>query len=41
MAWTADAVLVQWVEHSRAREAWLPAGQCSRRELPVPGRFAA
>jgi hypothetical protein len=41
MAWTAGAVLVQWVEHSRAREAWLPASQCSRRELPAPGRFAA
>ncbi|TDK25602.1 hypothetical protein E2F48_10170 [Arthrobacter crusticola] len=41
MAWTTDAVRVQWIEHSRAREAWLPADQCTRRELPAPGRFAA
>ncbi|WP_026548991.1 hypothetical protein [Arthrobacter sp. Br18] len=34
MAWTADAVLVQWVEFSRAREAWVHTAACRRREIP-------
>lgn len=33
MAWTSDAVLAQWVEYSRAREAWVPAAACSRRTI--------
>jgi hypothetical protein len=34
MAWTSTAVLAQWVEFSIAREAWVRADQCTRRELP-------
>jgi hypothetical protein len=33
MAWTSDAVLAQWVEYSRAREAWVPVAVCSRRMI--------
>jgi hypothetical protein len=34
MAWTASAVLAQWVEFSIAREAWVRPDQCTRREIP-------
>jgi ABC-type nitrate/sulfonate/bicarbonate transport system permease component len=34
MAWTASAVLAQWVEFSLAREAWVRPDQCTRREIP-------
>lgn len=36
MAWTKDKRLVraQWVEYSQAREAWVPASACVRREIP-------
>ncbi len=34
MAWTASAVLAQWVEFSIAHEAWVRSDQCTRRELP-------
>lgn len=39
MAWTSDAVYAQWVEFSRAREAWVRPDQCQRREIPVKNRF--
>lgn len=39
MAWTPDAVYAQWVEFSRAREAWVRPDQCRRREIPVKNRF--
>lgn len=39
MAWTAGEVYAQWVEFSRAREAWVLPSQCSRREIPVKNRF--
>lgn len=39
MAWTASAVYAQWVEFSRAREAWVLPVQCTRREIPVKNRF--
>ncbi|WDF35190.1 hypothetical protein PTW37_17090 (plasmid) [Arthrobacter agilis] len=35
MAWTPSAVYAQWVEFSRAREAWVRPDQCTRRELAV------
>ncbi len=44
MAWTSTAVLAQWIEYSRAREAWVSAACCRRRSLaprsgpPAPGR---
>ncbi|THJ65480.1 hypothetical protein E8P82_12060 [Arthrobacter echini] len=36
MAWTATAVLAQWIEYSRAREAWVAASACRRRVLATP-----
>ncbi|WDF34530.1 hypothetical protein PTW37_06430 [Arthrobacter agilis] len=33
MAWTNSLVLVQWVEFSVAREAWVDAGMVRRRHL--------
>lgn len=33
MAWTDTLVLAQWIEYSRAREAWVDAGHCRRRAL--------
>ncbi|TYC99958.1 hypothetical protein FQ377_00325 [Arthrobacter echini] len=36
MAWTSTAVLAQWIEYSRAREAWVLATCCRRRTLPRP-----
>lgn len=33
MAWTRDLVQAQWVEHSIAREAWVPAARIRRRQL--------
>jgi hypothetical protein len=33
MAWTKDAVYAQWIEFSRAREAWVLPKQCTRRQL--------
>jgi hypothetical protein len=33
MAWTGSAVLAQWIEFSRAREAWVEAARCRRRDL--------
>jgi hypothetical protein len=39
MAWTPDAVYAQWVESSRAREAWVRPDQCRRRQIPVRNRF--
>ena len=39
IAWTPDAVYAQWVEFSRAREAWVRPDQCRRREIPVKHRF--
>ncbi len=39
MAWTSDAVYAQWVEFSRAREAWVRPDQCRRRDIPVKNRF--
>lgn len=41
MAWTSGEVYAQWVEFSRAREAWVTPGQCTRREIPVKDRFGA
>ena len=38
MAWTSDAVYAQWVEFSRAREAWVRPDQCTRRELSAENR---
>ena len=38
MAWTPTAVYAQWVEFSRAREAWVRPEQCTRREIPVRDR---
>lgn len=35
MAWTSTAVLAQWIEYSRAREAWVLATCCRRRTLPT------
>lgn len=40
MAWTKDAVYAQWVEFSRAREAWVRANQCTRREIPVKNQHS-
>ncbi|OUM39995.1 hypothetical protein [Arthrobacter sedimenti] len=40
MAWTATAVLAQWIEYSRAREAWVDAARCRRRELKPQTRAA-
>lgn len=38
MAWTGTAVLAQWIEFSRAREAWVAAARCRRRStLPRSG----
>lgn len=31
MAWTRTLVLAQWIEYSRAREAWVDAARCRRR----------
>lgn len=39
MAWTTDAVYAQWVEFSRAREAWVLPSQCTRRTIPVKDRW--
>ncbi len=39
MAWTSDAVYAQWVEFSRAREAWVRPDQCRRRDILVKNRF--
>lgn len=33
MAWTDTMVLAQWIEYSRAREAWVNAARCRRRSL--------
>lgn len=33
MAWTSELVEVQWVEFSRARDAWVPAAVVRRRQL--------
>lgn len=33
MAWTETMVLAQWIEYSRAREAWVEAARCRRRDL--------
>lgn len=33
MAWTATEVLAQWIEFSIAREAWVRADQCTRRDI--------
>jgi hypothetical protein len=33
-AWTKELVMVQWVEYSMAREAWVQASVCRWRELP-------
>jgi len=33
MAWTQTCVLAQWIEYSRAREAWVDATRCRRRDL--------
>ncbi|KNC16340.1 hypothetical protein AC792_15225 [Arthrobacter sp. RIT-PI-e] len=33
MAWTGTLVLAQWIEYSRAREAWVDAARCRRRDL--------
>ncbi len=41
MAWTETMVLAQWIEYSRAREAWVDAGRCRRRELPQRTLHAA
>lgn len=35
MAWAGDRVLAQWIEYSRAREAWVDAARCRRRR-PAP-----
>lgn len=37
MAWTATSVLAQWIEYSRAREAWVDASRCRRRSLARTG----
>lgn len=41
MAWTGTEVLAQWIEFSRAREAWVDATRCRRRALPVHPTRAA
>lgn len=41
MAWTDTAVLAQWIEYSRAREAWVDAGHCRRRALKPLASHAA
>ncbi|WP_026549176.1 hypothetical protein [Arthrobacter sp. Br18] len=41
MAWTSAAVLLQWVEYSRARETWVPATVCRRRVLESRNTRAA
>ncbi|PPB50983.1 hypothetical protein C4K88_03780 [Arthrobacter pityocampae] len=33
MAWTGTMVRAQWIEYSRAREAWVDASRCRRRTL--------
>ncbi|WP_026531600.1 hypothetical protein [Arthrobacter sp. H41] len=33
MAWTRSAVLLQWVEYSRARKIWVHGSVCRRRVL--------
>ncbi|WP_247826857.1 hypothetical protein [Arthrobacter antioxidans] len=33
MAWTGTTVRAQWIEYSRAREAWVDAARCRRRTL--------
>lgn len=33
MAWTRELVQVQWVEYSKAREAWVTADRVRRRQL--------
>ncbi len=33
MAWTDTMVRAQWIEYSRAREAWVDAARCRRRTL--------
>ena len=38
MSWTPSAVYAQWVEFSRAREAWVRPHQCARRELAAENR---
>lgn len=37
MAWTETLVLAQWIEYSRAREAWVEATRCRRRDLRMVG----
>lgn len=41
MAWTDTAVRAQWIEYSRAREAWVDATQCRRRTLKQHPTHAA
>ena len=41
MAWTGTAVLAQWIEYSRAREAWVDAAHCRRRDLKPRPTHAA
>ncbi|MUK01672.1 hypothetical protein GM708_06845 [Vibrio cholerae] len=41
MAWTESAVLAQWIEYSRAREAWVSARRCRRRILEDQGSRTA
>ncbi|WP_208739238.1 hypothetical protein [Arthrobacter agilis] len=41
MAWTDTAVRAQWIEYSRAREAWVDAARCRRRDLKPSAAHAA
>jgi hypothetical protein len=41
MAWTGSVVLAQWIEYSRAREAWVDAARCRRRALTPRTTHAA
>lgn len=41
MAWTGSLVLAQWIEYSRAREAWVEASRCRRRAMSPPATHAA
>lgn len=41
MAWTRTAVLLQWVEYSRARETWVPPAVCRRRVVESRNTRAA
>ncbi len=41
MAWTGSAVRAQWIEYSRAREAWVDAAHCRRRTVGPPSAHKA